>query len=296
VVQGDADEIERHLSVRHFSSEARSFELVCFVEKIDMPSVLISPGSGGHAFVFAELGYELHRRGYNVFIMPRHGGHTVSRLMRRHRDALDYVIRCVNARVGVYAEGLVGYVSFYLALADGFMKSLVCENSPAVLTDRTYHEALLNDSGPWSAAARRRRLLLPTVARLARVMPMMRIPIWSYLDWKALIDRRGHEHAVERRLVEDGYLHDPDFDRWYPLSHVMSLLSTPPPNPVSTLCVPTMFFVADSGPTPTYVKTLYRELPPAKKCLYEVQGSVYWMLSHPSEAADVVCEWFDQTV
>jgi hypothetical protein len=35
--------------------------------------------------------------------------------------------------------------------------------------------------------------------------------------------------SVERRLVLDGYLADPDFDRWYPVSAVMSLLTTPPP-------------------------------------------------------------------
>ena len=56
-----------------------------------------------------------------------------------------------------------------------------------------------------------------------------------------------------------------------------------------------MFVVADGGPTPAYVKKLFGELP-TKKRLHEVEGSVYWMLSHPSEAADVVSGWFDQTL
>ena len=85
----------------------------------------------------------------------------------------------------------------------------------------------------------------------------------------------------------------------------MSLLSTPPPNPVSRLRIPTMFVVADGGPTPAYVRQLYSELPLAQlygelplamKRLHEVQGSVYWMLSHPNEAADVLAEWFNQTM
>ena len=296
VVNGNADEIERHLAVRTFCSGAQSFELLCFITTIDMPNVLISPGSGGHAYVFAELGYELHRRGYNVFIMPRHGGLTVSTLMTRHQDALEYVARNVNPRVGVYAEGLGGYVAFYLALAHAPMKSLVCENSPAVLTDRNYYNALLTDSGPWTSAVRRRKLMLPLMTRVARITPTMRIPIWSYLDWSALIDRRAEAHDTERMLVEEGYLHAPDFDRWYPLSHVMSLLSTPPPNPVSNLRIPTMFVVADGGPTPAYIKTLFSNLPLAKKRLHEVEGSVYWMLSHPSDAADLAAGWFDETV
>ena len=118
--------------------------------------------------------------------------------------------------------------------------------------------------------------MLPTMRVLARIMPAMRIPIWSYLDWKALIDGRAGAHDIERRLVENGYLHDPDFDRWYPLSQVTSLLSTPPPNPVAHLRIPTMFIVADEGQTPAYVKALYSDLPTAKKRLLEVAGSVYW--------------------
>jgi len=97
-------------------------------------------------------------------------------------------------------------------------------------------------------------------------------------------------------MVEDGYLNDPDFDRWYPLSHMMSLISTTPPNPLSELDTPTMFVVGRGGPTPAYIKALYDRLPPIKKKLIEVNGSVYWMLSHPVEAADVLCDWFDETV
>jgi len=45
-----------------------------------------------------------------------------------------------------------------------------------------------------------------------------------------------------------------------------------------------------------YLKDLYNHLPNVKKRLVEVDGSVYWMLSHPQEAADVICEWFDETL
>jgi hypothetical protein len=57
-----------------------------------------------------------------------------------------------------------------------------------------------------------------------------------------------------------------------------------------------MFVVAGGGPTPEYVKALYRDLPLTTKRLHEVEGSVYWMLSHPGDAAAVICKWFDDTV
>jgi hypothetical protein len=97
-------------------------------------------------------------------------------------------------------------------------------------------------------------------------------------------------------LVLDGYLKDPDFDRWYPLSAVTSLMTTPPPRPLATLRTPTMFVVARQGPTPAYVVDLYHRLPAAPKRLVEIDGSVYWMLSHPQQAATLIGDWFAATL
>ncbi len=104
------------------------------------------------------------------------------------------------------------------------------------------------------------------------------MPISSYLDWEALVDTGADSRAVEARLVVDGYLCDPDFDRWYPLSAVISLLSTPPPGPLEQLATPTMFLVARQGPTPAYIADLYRRLPAIGKQMVDIDGGVYWML------------------
>ncbi len=296
VVQADAQEIARRLTVRHFASGRERFELLAFEQGHGAPSIVISPGSGGHAYVFAELGYAMHRRGYNVFILPKHGGATVLELMQRHRDALDHVGSAFGGRIGLYGEGLGGYVAFYLALAQAPMKSLACQNSPALLTEAAYHEALLHDGGAWRGAVRRRRIMLPVAQRLVRAAPWLRVPIWTYLDWEALIDPRAGVHAIERTVVREGYLRDPDFDRWAPLSHAMSLINTPPPKPLAQLQTPTLFVLASGGPTPTYIRSLYERLPPIQKRLVQVEGSVYWMLSHPQEASRMICDWFDETV
>jgi hypothetical protein len=68
VVASDADEIERHLKHATFASSDRLFDLIYFEAGKTAPTILISQGSGGHAYVFAELGYHLHQRGYNVCI------------------------------------------------------------------------------------------------------------------------------------------------------------------------------------------------------------------------------------
>jgi hypothetical protein len=164
------------------------------------------------------------------------------------------------------------------------------------MTEQAYREALLTDGGPWAKSVRRRRLMMPLITPLARLIPGLKVPVSSYLSWKDLIDRRADVAAVEQRLVVDGYLQDPDFDRWYPLGAVMSLMTTVPPAPLEALRTPTMFVVASEGPTPDYVVDLFRRLPVAQKRLEQVEGSVYWMLSHPQKAAELIGTWFDTSL
>lgn len=296
VVETDADEIERHVRLTDFVSNAESFEMPYFEMAKTAPNILISMGSGGHSYIFAELSYQMHLRGYNVFIMPKHGGYTVNALVTRHRDALKFISTNFSDRIGIFGEGLGGYVVFYLALAHAPVKSIVCQNSPAVMTERAYHDALVNDAGLWRDAARRRKIILPAAKLLVRIVPNLPMPISSYIDWKAIIDPNPENWDLENHLVAEGYLKDPDFDKCYPLSAIMSLLSTPPPNPVESLTIPMMFLLDQKGPTPAYITKLYDRIPPIKKRIVEIDGSVYWMLSHPRAEARIVCDWFEETL
>jgi hypothetical protein len=296
VVASDAGEIDRHLRRTTFSSSGRQFELIYFEAGKTGPTILISQGSGGHAYVFAELGYLLHQRGYNVCIMPKHGGATIAELLPRHQAALQHIRMLFNDHIGVFAEGLGGFVVFYLALTNSPMKSMALQNSPAILTEEAFQTAILQGKG----SVRRRRYILPMGKTLLRLAPRAPVPIASYLDWTELIDTTAGNHEIETRLVEGGYLHDPDFDHWYPLAAAMSLLLTPPPQPLAALQSPTMFMVAARGFGGTayiaYLQDLYRRLPPIQKRWVDIDGSAYWMLSHPSEAAQVIGEWFTETL
>ena len=116
-IETSVAEIEQELHISSFVSGGESFDLICFGCDKSVPSILISPGSGGHGYVFAELGYRMHARGYNIFIMPAHGGRTIGELVDRHQDALRFIADVCNDRIGIFGEGLGGYVAFYLALA-----------------------------------------------------------------------------------------------------------------------------------------------------------------------------------
>ena len=62
--------------------------------------------------------------------------------------------------------------------------------------------------------------------------------------------------------------------------------------------IPTMFLVPtrDKLMSVSYVRDLYDRLPPIKKKFVEVNGGHWWMLSHSKEAAQVICDWFDETL
>jgi pimeloyl-ACP methyl ester carboxylesterase len=173
------------------------------------------------------------------------------------------------------------------------MQSLALQNAPALLDEEQWRAAILGTQG----AAARRKVLLPILGLLACAFPNLPLPLSTYLDFGELIDTYEPARSVEERLVNDGYRKDPDFDRCYPLSAVLSLVTTPPPRPLAALRTPTLFIVARRGfMPPNYFRDLYERLPPISKQLTEGDGSVYWMLSHPSEAAALICGWFARSL
>ncbi|MBI1948989.1 MAG: hypothetical protein HYS27_25095 [Deltaproteobacteria bacterium] len=287
----DADAIARELRALHFTSAGHSHELIGFEATRNEPTVLISPGSGGHAYVFAELAHLLHLRGFNVFVMPRHGGLTIDELVSRHRDAIDALVARYRGHVGVFGEGLGGFAAFYLALAGAPIDSVACQNAPAILDEPAFQAAVLGDE----AQGRMRRRLLPVMKALAKHAPQLPVPIRAYLDFRRMVDMRGAAHAVESRLVEQ-YLGDRDFDRRYPLRAVLSLLTTSLPRPLASMTVPTMFIVARRGFAPEYVRALFERLPQNRKELVDVDGGVFFMVSHAREEARILGRWFDQTL
>ena len=292
VVETSADEIEKNIKRTDFTSAGKNLDLIYFEKSRNAPNILISEGSGGHGYFFAELGYLMYLKAYNVFIMPRHGSMTINELVKRHNDALKYIAGNFNSRIGVFAESLGSYAIFYLALAHGSMKSMVLQNGPAILTEDSFQKAFSEGGG----AARRRKLVLPFAKLLVKIFPQLPLPISLYLDYKELIDTKEENRRVEIHLIKEGYLNDMDFNKWNPLSAIMSLVLTPPPNPLSHLKIPTMFLVPKRGIYPSYEENLFNRFPAIKKKLVKVDGSVFWMVSHPKEAAEIISDWFNETL
>jgi len=115
VTEMDAEEIERNIKLIYFVSGGKKFELLYFEKGKDAPNILISQGSAGHSYVFAELSYLMHLQGYNVFIMPKHGGPEVSIIRNLLNQGFDMYAADWGTPGRYDKEPTVGhYVNSYL--------------------------------------------------------------------------------------------------------------------------------------------------------------------------------------
>ncbi|MDO9001067.1 MAG: alpha/beta hydrolase [Bacteroidota bacterium] len=282
------DDIEKVIRKEYFVPEDKNCELLTMKHSQNNSCLLISMGSGGHAYVFAELAYLIYKKGTDVFIMPKHGPHTISELVIRHEDAVKYLQKFYGENIHIYSEGLGGLSVFYLALKGIKIKSFLFENSPAILTESAFHHAMKMDG----KAGRRRAFLLPLFKLLVKILPNLLIPIRTYLAWHEVIDKDLKNYEKEEKLVK-AYDYDPDFDKSYPLKAVMSLVDTPPPGNLENLNIPTLFIFAKRGLIPVYFKTLFERLTMKEKHLEEVDGGVFWMLSNPEKATEIIIKWIN---
>lgn len=285
----DAKEIENNIKKLHFSSLGETLELTYFEKSKNAPNILFITATGDHPYVYAELGYNLFLKGFNVFVIPTidHDFRFI-KIVDQVNDAAKYISENYNDKVGVIGASMGGLVAMYVALSNGKAKSIVAQD-PGIVTEEAFRSALFQKGISNSTLGER---LFPFGNVLARIFPKFWFPTKLYLNFKTLID----SNEEMQRL--DTYFKDPDIVHWYTISALLSMISTPPLNPLSQLKVPIMFFspVRDKAWSREYIKGLYNRLPSIKKKFIEVDGGHYFMLSHPRKAAELIGDWFRETL
>lgn len=284
-----APEIERNLKQITFKSQYLSLSLKYFEKDKDAPNILWVVGTGCYSMYLVELGYHMHLRGFNTFGIDfqghgdsegKRGDFNLSELTRNCFDAATYIIENYNRRIGTVGASMGGFVTFYLALSHSHIKSIACLN-PGIVNEKAFRNEVTKS-----------RKIPPMANIFARLFPMIMIPTERCVDFMELAKTEREKRHV------DTYLNDPNIVRRYTLRAVMSLVSTPPPSSIAELNIPAMFLAPrnDALMYVTYVRNLYDRLPPIRKKFVEIDGSHFWMSSHPREAAKVVCDWFSETL
>jgi pimeloyl-ACP methyl ester carboxylesterase len=286
----EAEEIEGNLERASFKSRGLNLSLKYFKKDRNAPNILLISGTGAYSLLGAEMMYEMYLRDYNVFGVDfqghgdsegKRGDFTIGELVENCKDAAKYISTKFNDRIGAVGPSLGGFVTFYLGLAHGPVKNIFCQN-PGILTEKKFQDEV----------TQKVKGFLPLLELLARLLPKAKIPTSLYADLRGFAESESEKEIVEK------YMRDPDIVKWYTLRGAVSQISTPPPNPVEELKIPTMFLVPkrDKLMSVSYVRDLYDRLPSIKKRFVEVDGGHWWMLSHSKEAARVICNWFDETL
>ena len=286
----DTEEIESNLGQTIFKSRGLNLSLKYFEKNRNTPNILLISGTGGYSLFGADMMYEMYLRGYNVFGIDlqghgdsegEKGDFTMDELVENCRNAVKYISANYNDRIGVIGPSMGGMITFYLGLAHDPVKSIFCQN-PGIVTEKMFQDEV----------TKKVKGILPLFKLLVRLLPKVKIPTSLYVDFKGF-----PENEREREILKK-FMNDPDIVKWYTLRASLSQILTPPPNPVEELEIPTMFLVPkrDRLTSVSYVRNLYDRLPANKKQFIEVDGGHWWMLSHPKEAAKVICDWFDETI
>ena len=290
VYETDVEEIGGNIRRRTFKSRGLNLSLKYFQKDRNAPNILYIQSTGGYSLSCAEMLYHMHLRDYNVFGIDfqghgdsegNHGDFTIDELVGNCNDAAKYISSNFNDRIAAVGVSLGGFITFYLGLAHGPVKSIICQN-PGILTEKNFQNEV----------TKKGKRMLPLAKIIARLFPGMKIATTTYVDfWEFAETER------EREILEK-YMKDPDVVKWYTARAAMSQILTPLPNPIEELKIPTMFLVPnkDKLMSVSCVKDLYDRLPPIKKKFVEVDGGHFWTFSHPREAAKVICDWFDETL
>jgi pimeloyl-ACP methyl ester carboxylesterase len=286
----DAGVIERNLKRTTCKSRGLNLSLKYFEKDRNASNILLIGGTGGYSLFGVEMMYEMHMRNYNVFGIDfqghgdsegKRGDFTIGELVENCSDAAKYIFTNFNDRIGAIGPSIGGFITFYLGLAHGPVKSISCQN-PAILTEKKFQ----------GEVTKKAKGILPLAKLVATLFPKLKIPVTLYVDFKGFPETEREKEIFEKNEK------DPDTVKWYTLRAAMSQILTPPPNPIGEMRIPTMFLVPtrDKLMSVSYVRDLYDRLPPIKKKFVEVNGGHWWMLSHSKEAAQVICDWFDETL
>jgi pimeloyl-ACP methyl ester carboxylesterase len=290
IYETDPGEIERNLRQATFNSRGLNLSLKYFEKNRNAPNILLIGGTSSYSLLGADMMYKMHLRDYNVFGIDfqghgdsegKRGDFTIAELVENCSDAAKYISANFNDRTGATGPSLGGFVTLYLGLAHGPVKSIACQN-PGILTERKFQDEVIQKA----------KKIIPLAKLLAKLFPKLKIPTSLYVDFKGILETKR-----EREILEKG-VKDPDTVKWYTLRAAMSQILTSPPNPLEELGIPTMFLAPtrDKLMSVAYVRDLYDRLPPIKKKFVEVDGGHFWMFSHPTEAAKEICDWFDETL
>ncbi|MCB0510585.1 MAG: alpha/beta fold hydrolase [Chitinophagales bacterium] len=152
----------------------------------DAPTLVFVPGTSVYGLCYAELLYEIGKKGYNIIAMdPRghgrsegsRGDYTIEELMLDVRNVVAHAKTLFNDKVSLMGSSQGGIVSFYLAAEDLEVDSVICQN----FADLGWEETHTIARYPKLA-----KLAQPLIRAAGSMFPGLKVSTLSYLDLKSI--------------------------------------------------------------------------------------------------------------
>ena len=173
------------------------------IVSIDAPTLVFVPGTSVYGLCYAELLYEIGKKGYNIVAMdPRghgrsegsRGDYSIDELMLDVENVVAFAKQKFNNKVSLMGSSQGGIVCFYLAAKGIEVDSIICQN----FADLAWKETHTIARYPTLA-----RIGQPLISVLGRAFPTIKVSTLTYLDLKSIkIKYFGNLHHF---IVDDPF-------------------------------------------------------------------------------------------
>lgn len=221
----------------------------------DAPTVVFVPGTSVYGLCYAEILYEIGKKGYNIIAMdPRghgrstgdRGNYTIEELMEDVETVVAYAKKRFNNKVSIMGSSQGGIVSFYLAARGIDVDTIICQN----FADLQWGETHTITRYPQLA-----KIGKPFVKLAGSMLPNAKVSTLSYLDLKSI------------KIKYFGSLHNFIVDDPFTVSKISlraakSLVNAKMERPVEEIDIPIFVFQGTSDivfPV-EYTQKLYKKL------------------------------------
>jgi pimeloyl-ACP methyl ester carboxylesterase len=291
VLNEDPIEIKKSIREEYISSKNLNIHLDIYEnENTTNKNIIFVHGNSVYSRFYAEVCFKLFKKGFRI-IAPDMVGHGLSEGKRGHftieqwcetiYDVTTHVIDTYGEEIIYIGSSLGGITGlYYAAYDDNRFKGIICHNA-----------ALLNEKPQKTVIKEKwKRLLVPLVPFIAKLLPKLKISVWIYLDFRKFVK---NEELVKRI---DFILNDKLLVDKYTTSTLRNLLRAPFKKPIEEINTPVMILSSDEDVlfTVDYETEIYNRLHCKDKRLDIIENTPHLIFQENIEGAmNKIIPWIE---
>lgn len=229
-------------------------------------TIIFIHGTAVYSRFYAEFLYGLFRLGYRIVALdlPGHGlsggkrGHfDIHELVSSVFDVVSYVIDNFSGKYVLLGSSLGGITALYSAAYDSRLHAVICMN--AALLNEKAHNEIVKVKGFY-------KILKPFVPLFAKIIPILGLNVWIYLDPKLLVKNQESLNLI------DVIMNDPLITSKYTLKALATQMTAAPVKRIEEIETPIMLINGSNDVlfSTDFIEKIYNRLEKSKNKAFEV--------------------------